>query len=233
MINPKIRFDNFGYYFFILLGLAFLGFWPSYFVKFFNGTADFSFYVHFHAVLLILWIFVLISQPILISNKELSLHRFIGKLSYFLFPIIIISVILLAHSRITGNEKPLGLHLFVPFKDLLLLVTFYSIAIKYRHNIDIHARGMIATGIVFIEPALSRLIYNVFDNSTWGYLWVVLIIYLILVVLIVRERKQKKGRWVFPLLLGLYLIVHAIIIFQIQIGPWESFSYWFAALPLT
>ena len=56
----KLRFDLSGYYFFGLVFLVLLGFWPSYFTKFFNGTADFSFYFHFHAGVLILWMSLLI-----------------------------------------------------------------------------------------------------------------------------------------------------------------------------
>jgi hypothetical protein len=231
--KPKLRFDISGYYFIGLAGLVILGFWPTYFAKFFNGSADFTFYFHFHAAILTLWLLVLIIQPILIRKKKISIHRFNGKLSYFLFPLIFISVILLAHSRHEIDEKNLDIRLLVPFKDLLILGTAYFIAIRYRHNIDLHARGMIVTGIAFIEPALIRFIrYAVIPSPTANYL-TILIVYSILIGLIIKERNQKRGRWVFPLILGLYVIVHTIIIFKIHIGPWESFSKWFINLPLT
>jgi len=231
--KPKLRFDISGYYFFGLVGLVILGFWPTYFAKFFNGSADFTFYFHFHAAILTLWLLLLIIQPILIRKKKLSIHRFNGKLSYFLFPLIFLSVILLAHSRHEIDEKNLDIRLLVPFKDLLILGTAYFIAIRYRHNIDIHARGMIVTGIAFIEPALVRFIrYAIIPSPAANYL-TLFIVYSLLIGLIIKERNQKRGRWVFPLILGLYVIVHTIIIFKIHIGPWESFSKWFINLPLT
>jgi len=216
-----------------LVGLVLLGFWPSYFAKFFDGTANFKFYFHFHATAVSLWIVALIVQPILIRKKKLWLHRLIGKMTYFLFPLIFISVLLLVHSRITPTEKELGHHLFVSFKDLLILGTGYFIAIRYRHNIDLHARGMIATGIVFIEPALARLMFHLLPGDIAPYIVTIFIVYSILITLMVLERKQKKGRWVFPLILGLYIVVHSILVFNIEIGPWESFARWFAALPIT
>jgi hypothetical protein len=231
--KPKLRYDTAGYYFIGLFALVIFGFWPSYFAKFVNGKADFTFYFHFHAAMVTLWIFMLIVQPLLIRKKKLALHRLIGKLSYFLFPLIFISVILLVHSRHNIAEKELDINLFVPFKDLLILGTACFIAIKYRHDINLHARGMVATGIVFIEPALARLIINLFGASPAAYLVTIAIIYSLLIGLIIAERHQKKGRWVFPLVLGLYIIVHSIIIFNIHIGIWEAFVKWFIVLPLT
>jgi hypothetical protein len=67
---PKIRFDKFGYYFIGLAVLAFLGFWATYFSKFFGGETRFNFYFHFHAVMMLLWILVLIVQPTLIRKNE-------------------------------------------------------------------------------------------------------------------------------------------------------------------
>lgn len=231
--KPKLSFDISGYYFIGLFGLVILGFWPTYFAKFFNGSADFTFYFHFHAAILTLWLLLLITQPILIRKKKLSIHRFNGKLSYFLFPLVFLSVILLAHSRHEIDEKNLDIRLLVPFKDLLILGTAYFIAIRYRHNIDLHARGMVVTGIAFIEPSLVRFIrYAIIPSPAANYL-TMFFIYSLLIGLIIKERNQKRGRWVFPLILGLYVIVHSIIIFKIHIGPWESFSKWFINLPLT
>ena len=231
--QPKLRFDNSGYYFIGLFALVLLGFWPSYFAKFFNGTANFNFYFHFHAAMVTLWIAMLITQPLLIRKKKLALHRVIGKLSYVVFPLIFISVILLAHSRHNIDEENLDIGLFVPFKDLIILGTVYFIAIRYRHDINLHARSMVATGIVFIEPALARFVMRSIAPFPNGYFITIAIIYLILISLMIAERHQKKGRWVFPLVLVLYMLVHSVIIFNIHIGIWEAFCKWFIVLPLT
>jgi hypothetical protein len=167
---PKIRFDLSGYYFLGLALLIILGFWPSYFSKFFSGTNYFKFYFHFHAAMMLLWLSALITQPILIRKKKLPLHRLVGKVSYFLFPLVIASVVLLAHSRHIVDEKDLGISLFVPFKDIIIMGTAYFIAIRYRHHIDLHARVMAATGIAFIEPALSRLAAHIMGPGYAAYL---------------------------------------------------------------
>lgn len=230
-------FINSGYYFVALFVLVIAGFWPSYFAKFFDGTADFTFYLHFHAALAMLWVFMLIAQPILIRQKKFTLHRKIGKLSYVLVPLIFISIILLAHSTLRGPKENVGLELWIPFKDLLVFAVAYAIAIKYRKTLAIHARGMIVAGIVLIEPALVRLIlYMFFPDEGFapnGYLTTIVLLYTLLIGLIVAERKQKIGRWVFPLALALYIFVHSVLVFQIKIPVWQLFAEWFKALPLT
>ena len=238
--TSKIRFEKSGYYFIGLVGLALLGFWHSYFSKFFDLTENFPFYFHFHAAMMTLWISVLIAQPILIKKKELTIHKFIGRLTYILMPLLFISVILLthyqiqSHIQIVNGEKLYGPHLIVPFKDLLILGTAYTIAIVYRHDVNIHARAMIATGIVFIEPALIRFIrYSLIQDKSLSYFLTIGLVYSLLIGLMILERKQKNGRWVFPLILGLYVCVHALLILKIRIGFWETFAKWFAGLPLT
>jgi hypothetical protein len=155
-------------------------------------------------------------------------------------PLVFLSIILLAHSRIqehvtiVGQEKLYGPHLVIPFKDLLIIGTAYLIAIRHRHNINIHARAMVATGLVFIEPALVRFIRSsIIKDGQVAFLVTIGILYTLIIALMIMERKQKKGRWVFPLILGLYIISHSIIIFNIHFRPWELFARWFAGLPLT
>lgn len=234
LTKKKMDFENSGYYFIGVLALVILGFWPSYFAKFIDRTADFTLYFHFHAVTATLWLALLIVQPILIQKKKLQLHRLLGKISYVLIPLIFLSVILLAHHAKSGITENLGLRLWVPFKDLLILGVAFYIAIRYRRVAPLHARGMIAAGLVLIEPALVRFMRNVFfPDGGPGYLVTIGLLYSVLIGLIIMERKQKQGRWIFPLILGLYIFVHSVLLFRIQIAPWEAFAKWFIALPLT
>lgn len=232
----RISFDNVGVYFFALFLLAVAGFWPSYFSKFFDGTGDFNFYFHFHAVMAVVWIAFLITQPILIRRKNFQLHRFVGKISYLIVPLFFISIILLAHNRINVIDENLGASLWITFKDILIFSFGYGIAIYYRKQVPLHARGMIVAGIVLIEPALIRLILNLFFSGEFapvGYLISIVLLYSLFIGLFIAERKHKIGRWVFPVAMGLYVFVHSVLIFQIKIGPWQAFAEWFAGLPLT
>ncbi|PKP35991.1 MAG: hypothetical protein CVT98_09720 [Bacteroidetes bacterium HGW-Bacteroidetes-15] len=233
----KIRFEKSGYYFIGLVTATVLGFWPSYFSKFFDGTANFNFYFHFHAVMASLWIALLIVQPTLIKKKKLAIHRQIGKLSFIILPLFFISVILLKHYRIGGVfTEGLGAQLWLQVKDLVIIGIMFTIAILNKRNMQIHARAMIATGIVFIEPTLGRFIILTIlpePNFILGLAITVAIMYTLIISLIIIERKQTSGRWIFPLLLMLYMIFHYFIFFQVSFPFWDAFAKWFAELPIT
>lgn len=235
--SKKINFDKTGYFAIGLIVLAFLGFWPTYFSKFRDGTTDFNIYFHFHFAMASLWIALLIIQPILIRKKKYSIHKQTGKLSFIILPLFFVSVILLKHHTIGGEvTKGLGASLWLQLKDLVIIGLMFTIAMKNTHNIQVHARAMIATGIVFIEPTLGRFIILTLlpePDFMLGLGITVAIIYALIISIIIIERKQKSGRWVFPLLLALFMIFHYLIFFQVSFPLWDSIAAWFVTLPIT
>lgn len=223
---PKIRFDKSGYYFIILLALAFAGFWRSYFNQFFSGTNTYNFYFHFHAVMMVLWVSILIAQPLLIRKKKLNIHRIIGKITYVLMPVMLLSVLLVMNSSMKAvpeNQITFATVIF-PVRDFFLLLVFFTIGLIYRRNVQVHARAMIITGIVFIEPALFRFI-----GSGFG----IPVIIALLVTLIIMERKQKSGRWLFPAFLMVDVAVYLMLALQLSLSFLDPVVKWFAKLPLT
>ncbi|MEO5889472.1 MAG: hypothetical protein ABIQ31_04425 [Ferruginibacter sp.] len=231
--TAKIRFDKSGYYFMLLPVLVFAGFWKSYFSKFFTGTNDYNFYFHFHAVMMILWVAILIAQPLLIRKKKLEIHRYIGKFTYVLMPVMLLSVLLIMNSgmkAVPASELTFQNVLF-PVRDFFFLSVFFTIGVIYRHKIQVHARAMIITGIVFIEPALFRFLGGLLGRAG-GFIGMFLILSL-LVTLIIKERKQKSGRWLFPSFLIVDVIVYLVVIFQVSLAFLDPVVTWFAKLPLT
>lgn len=228
------EFRNLEYYAAGLLVVALLGFWRTYFSKFFDGSASFSQYFHFHAVTALLWVLCLIAQPLLIRLKRRDWHRMIGRFSYGLVPLIFISVMLLAHHRNSPNAENVAQRLWIPFKDLLVFSFGYGVAIVFRKSMPIHARGMIVAGMSLIEPAMVRVFYHMVGiGKPLGYYLGITPVYIILTTLIVLERKAVKGRWVFPCALGLFLFVHVVKISGVVLPGWGAFAHWFMSLPLT
>lgn len=236
-IAKKINFDKAGYFAIGLFALAFLGFWPTYFSKFFDGTANFNNYFHFHFAMSSLWIALLVLQPILIRNKKFAIHKQTGKLSFIILPLFFTSVILLKHHNIGGEvTEGLGASLWLQLKDLVIIGLMFVIAIANTKNMQIHARAMIATGIVFIEPTLGRFIILTLlpePDFMLGLGITVAIMYGLIISLIIIEKKQSSGRWVFPILLVLFMIFHYLIFFQVSFPLWDSIAAWFASLPIT
>jgi len=222
------------YFFIILLFLAFLGFWESYFSKILN---EINIYTHFHAATMLLWLSVLIAQPFLIKYKKISLHKFIGRTSYALVPLLIISVILLAHSQITIHEYGVSYsRLYILFLQLSLLAIFiiaYGLAIIYRKSPNHHARYMICTSLTLIDPAVARIPLNLPPLPFSYQVLTFSLIDIILLALIIIERNQKYAREVFPVMLVIFIVFQTFNLNWTDTTAWDSFSLWFAKLPLT
>lgn len=232
-VSKKISFDKTGYFILILIPIVILAFWPSYFSIIFSDIIAPSFYSHFHGIMMIIWISLLIAQPILIRKKKLRTHRLLGKISYFVGPIVLISMLLITHHyrRLITNPSE------ITFTTQNLWLISYVMAIIYRHRTSIHARAMIGTAIALLDPILMRFMYYIIVPALHlsyplpSFIGVG-IIFGVLITLIILERKQKDGRWIFPLMLSYFVIAYFIIFFEVKIPP-ASFNRWFNSLPLT
>ena len=86
-------YRNLGYYFLLLIPLIFIGFYKTYFIQFPSFKENITSWMHIHAMIATLWIIMLIVQPLLIRNKKFKQHRLVGKISYVVFPLLILSFI--------------------------------------------------------------------------------------------------------------------------------------------
>ncbi len=87
-------YRNTAIFIFLVLIAVQWGFYQSYtshFPQFKNATP----LIHVHGALLMTWMLLLIVQPLLIHYGKAPLHRTIGKVSWLLGPLIIISLFLL------------------------------------------------------------------------------------------------------------------------------------------
>ncbi len=238
MLTSKlIRFDNSGYMFIGILLTALIGFTPSYFLSSEPTLFDFSSYIHFHAIMMGAWLLILVIQPFLIRLKRRKLHRLIGKMTYVFFPVLILSMLMLVHSSLHLTEGEVaGIEFYIPFKDLSVIVPCFVLAIIYRKNPLIHARFIVGSTIQLIEPALVRVMKVVLPASMGRgrYLVTLGIVYIVLFILIYRDRKQKKGRWVFCLVLGMVVTIHVGLFAGFhKTEMFMALMHWFMDLPLT
>ena len=240
--SAKINFNKADYYFIGFVAIVILGFWKRYFFQLITGTSNNAGYFHFHGIMALLWIAMLIVQPILIRKKKLELHRLIGKLSFIVMPLLIISLLMVTHyignitnSELTFIDVTIGNNVGGGIGIILL---FYIIAIWNRHNVNIQARAMIATAMPFIDPALARLLLGFFPIIPPTFITPITfsVISILLIILIIVERKTKRGRWIFPLCLFINIVFSALLytgtIIKIPIVD-PAFGKWFRQLPLT
>ena len=143
-----------GYFFLLLIPLTFAGFYKTYIVQFPNFKANITWFIHIHALIASVWIGILIVQPFLIVNKKFALHRKVGKISYGVFPLLILSFVpQIIRTANSDNPK----NLFFSLADLILLLIFYALAVYYKKVSSRHMRYMIATTLVFLGPTVGRI----------------------------------------------------------------------------
>ncbi|MDZ7719343.1 MAG: hypothetical protein U5K72_11060 [Balneolaceae bacterium] len=232
MNRVRLDYTNSSIVFVGLLLISIVAFWPTYFAVFFDS----EFYIHLHVFFAVLWFGMLIVQPYLIKSRRLDLHRFAGKISYLIAPFVVISIGLLAHNNlIHASESFYPIQTYILYLQLSLAFLFaitYGCAVYYRKTKAIHSRCMIATSFTFIDPIFARL-FNIADLNTPFSNQVItfMLVNLILVVLSILDRNNRKAKWVYPSLLILYLIIEIPIFFNLTgMNWWQSFAEWFGSL---
>ena len=201
------KYKYLGYLLILLVPITFLAFYKTYFVQFPNFKDNITTYTHLHAFISIIWILILITQPVLIVKGKKKIHRAIGKITYLLFPLLILSFIPLVFSMYHSEHQKA---VFFPLADGILLILFYSLAIYNKKNVSVHMRFMIGTALIFLGPTIGRIgpsILGLSHEVTQNMSYV--INYIILIGLIFYDRKIKIRSQVYLLLVGVW-VVHQI-----------------------
>jgi len=192
-------YKNAGYFMLLLVLLTVIGFYKTYFSQFPDFIESFTaitrgsitIFHHLHAALSSLWILFLIVQPLLIRSGKFKIHRAIGKISYVIFPLLVLSFVPLISSILESDHPGRA---YGTISNSILLVLFYSLAVYNRKRTPNHMRYMIGTAFAFLGPTLGRigiLIVGLHPKTTDNSVYI--IVYLILIGLILLDRKNGKN----------------------------------------
>jgi hypothetical protein len=209
-----------------LLLLALLAFWPSYL----SVLSDQQAYTHAHALTATLWMLLLILQPLAIRQRRHALHRWLGRSSYVLAPLVILSIALLAQQRIAQASGPgYAIQTYILYLQVslgLAFALFWSAAIAYRRVAPVHARFMLGTAITLIDPILIRLMFWVDPSPDWNYQWLTFgLTDALLLVLIWHERHLSRARWVFPTILVVLVALQLpALMGWTDAAAWQAFA---------
>lgn len=189
-MERKYRYT--GYFIILFFPLIFIAFYKTYFEHFPKFTPNIQPYHHAHAVIATIWILMLIIQPILVANKKYELHRKIGRLSYFIFPLLILFFIP-GEIRVANSDTPKDI--FFAVADTMVLIPLYLLAIYNKKNTAKHMRYMIASALVFFGPTIGRIgpiLLGWSGLATQNVQYS--IIYAILAALILYDRNVRKSK---------------------------------------
>lgn len=153
-------YRNAFYWFCVLFAVSVLGFWRSYFSQL--GSAHVTH--HAHGITMLLWVALLITQSWLIRTRRNPMHRTLGKVSFVLAPLIVVTAVWVNVHFVRDAEAPfpdelVSFYWFGYFLAIAFAV-LYGLAIVHRRRVQLHARYMVATALIFVVPGLGRALGN-------------------------------------------------------------------------
>jgi len=167
MSLTRVLYRDSVFFFAFFLASAVVAFWSGYL----SVIADESLHHHVHGIVMTLWLSILICQAFLIRSGRRALHAQVGRLSYVLAPLVLFSIIVIAHLRAVAlpgagrGDELLALQLIsgVPFFALT-----YGLAILKRSDTAAHARFMLCTPLPMTGPIFNRILSQYFGVSPAG-----------------------------------------------------------------
>lgn len=233
------------YWFLLLIPLIGWGFYQSYFVTLFTPRASI---IHVHFVFMMIWAAMLITQPLLIRYKKLAIHRTIGKASYVVMPLLLITGFFLIrfvyyrdlnslnHQAAQDGAQPTSSQILQQVADNTRIILFYLFwlgffyfrAVLNRRTTSRHARYMVAASLTMIGPTVDRILFftfgierffRVIPQESFSFLLQDLIL---AGLLIYDHRKNKPTKTLWTCLLT--YMVGQLLYFFVKGKPfWETF----------
>jgi hypothetical protein len=220
------------FWFSIVILNVFVGFYFTYF-KLFPSFVGISNVHHFHGLLNLLWLTMLVVQPYLIYKKKWELHRKVGRLSYALMPMLLLSIIMVlrvAYHRdmhILPKQELLS-NIALGLPDCIILGTIYVLAIINTHRADRHLRYMLGTSFMMLGPGLGRWITgfstlsgddgaDLSNNITLS----------IVALCFANDLYHKKSPVPFSIIFCLILSMKIIFANRYS-QAWQAFAEWFS-----
>lgn len=236
---------NLGYWFLLLIALVFGGFYTSYFSIILKPQPSI---IHIHFTLMAIWVVMLITQPFLIKYKKVYWHRLIGKISYVLVPLVLVSAFLMMRfsyyrfisdtnqqvqkgSLTLTNDQVLAMAAkfqAIGFFYLFAFLIFYSLAVINRKKSFAHSRFMLATALALLGPTVDRILFFVFHlQELPGGLplesMAFFIADLILVLLLLKDYRDKKSTKTLWTCLGIYVVAQILYFTIPDTEVWTQF----------
>jgi hypothetical protein len=212
------QYRNLGYFFLIIVVFVFLGFYYPYF-SLFPDFKSITTIIHIHVISLMLWLGILIIQPLLIRYHKYKAHKYIGKFTYFLLPLVILSIIgVIRQGYFEGIADKMTpaqslKTQFTNIAGIFLFLTYYALAIIniLKGNVALHMRYMICLFLEFVPPTFGRTLgYWLGIRQFYTYNISILLSSLILFLLIIGDKKRGLNYTPYIVALCLTFLVNSI-----------------------
>jgi len=159
-------YKNIGLFIIVVLAFVIWGFYNSYYglMPSFKGV---SVAMHIHGTIMLSWFLLLIVQPILIRQNKFELHKKVGKMSYVVAPLVVLSILLVSKAQFIHNfslqtrEDNIAL-LTLDLPLAFTFAIFYILAMLNKKRTAYHMRYMISTALLIMIAGTVRVFLNYF-----------------------------------------------------------------------
>ncbi len=226
----KVLFPRIFLWLLLFVPLTLVGFYPTYFSQLIYGVP--SIY-HIHGFFMTLWIVMAVLQPYLIYRKKTKQHRVVGKASYFIMPLVILSAWFMTrysyfnfiqaelaktklHEVTSDVRIAAGEYMRIGVLYGFLLATFYLLAVINRKRMAYHATFMFAATLTLIGPTVDRIIIPLliqYKISIDVFLSSFLLIDALLIALLIYQ--YRKGTTLRPVLIALSICIAMQTVFYV------------------
>ena len=159
----------------VMLGIVFLGFAPTLFLRGFFDRPEIPPYLYLHGGIVTAWYAWFVVQTACVAVKRVDLHRRLGLVGAALGATAVVVSAMTAlrfGPRLAGNgvDVEARLHFLseIVWSNICFLIcfsVFISTAIVQRYRPQAHKRLMLLASISFLPPAVGRII----DWPIWGF----------------------------------------------------------------
>jgi uncharacterized membrane protein len=150
-------------FFLLMVGLIWLGivmgFVPQIINRIETHAAPFPIIVHFHAVAFVAWLCLLTTQVWLVRSKRTDLHRKLGIIGMYLYPVMVVlavSTAIVVNRSYAGTPKFHPGFISVQFADMTNFAVLASAAFWFRKIPSAHKRFMILATIFIADAGYGR-----------------------------------------------------------------------------
>lgn len=213
------------------LAVIIAGFWESFFRPRSGGSPAHT----LHGVTATLWVVALVVQSWLMSRGNVRAHRMVARGAFVLIPVLALSALYIVAVMFSNPNMPPFLPPLLAFIDLPSVAFFVTLIVLALRNVRrpaAHKRYMCATVLLAFPPALTRLYLSQFPDA--GFMAALhgsfVTVELILVALLVADRRASERQLAYPLSLAFFVAVHALMLPVAASAPWQRLMAAYVAL---
>lgn len=142
--------------------IALVGFWARYFGPLASGRLTKPPIIHGHAIVMVGWLVLVISQALLVATGHRALHVRVGRFGMAWGVLVILVGWATALDRFgefarSGRVQAGSDRLFAPLTDLLVFAPFLAAAWAYRRRPEVHKRLIVVATTVLLIAAVHRI----------------------------------------------------------------------------